>query len=434
MRDSLTPSFDPLPARSLVTESLAIRVRGLNPHAAVTLRLCNRSLDGVVFASEATFNADENGAVDLAKQAPVSGDYDGIDSMGLFWSRRPIEGEGAAACSLLSSNALTATLTATTSGPEVIVASIERSFVSEDVQSRDVRSDNLVGKLFEPKEVGRYPAVLVVAGSSGGLNWSQEMAGLLAAHGYVAFALAYFGMEGLPKTLNQIPLEYFGKALGWLSVQPRVIADRIGAVGFSRGGELVLLLGASYPQIRTVVAYAPSGVIWPAFPSTGCSAWTQGGKDIPFASTLTYEQWDEALAQGRARPDSLDWYLIPLQDKKFAERATIAVEKINGPIMLISGKDDKLWPSSDLAEIAVQRLECKRFGNAVYHLAYAGAGHSFGWPNAPTTVTRFKHSVSGENLDLGGSPKEIAQARQDSWLRMLEFLKRSLSGSSRENA
>ncbi len=434
MRESRMPSFDPLPSRPLVTESLAICVRGLNPHAAVTLGLCNRSPDGVVFASEATFIADENGTVDLTQQAPVSGAYNGINAMGLFWSRRPAEGKAAAACAPLSPDPLTVTLTATSSGSELLVASIERSFVSENVQSRDVRSDGLVGKLFEPKEAGMHPAVLVVGGSGGGLYWSQDMAGLLASHGYVAFALAYFGMEGLPKTLNQIPLEYFGKALAWLSGQPQVIADRIGAVGYSRGGELALLLGASYPQIRTVVAYAPSGILWPAFPSTGYSAWTQGGKDIPFASTLTYEQWDEALAQGRARPDSLDWYLIPLQDKKLAERATIAVEKINGPIMMISGKDDKLWPASDLAEFAVQRLKVKCFKNAVHHLAYAGAGHSLGWPNAPTTVTRFKHSVSGEDLDLGGSPKETAHACQDSWLQMLEFLNRSLSGNSRENA
>jgi len=428
------PSFDPLPSRPLVTESLAIRVRGLNPYAAVTLRLCNRTPDGVVFASEATFNADENGTVDLTQQAPISGDYNGIDAMGLFWSRRPTDGKAAAACAPLSANPLTVTLTAMSSGSELLVASIERSFVSENVLSRDVRSDGLVGKVFEPKEAGMHPAVLVVGGSGGGLYWSQDMAGLLASHGYVAFALAYFGMEGLPKTLNQIPLEYFGKALAWLSGQPRVIADRIGAVGYSRGGELVLLLGASYPQIRTVVAYAPSGVLWPAFPSTGYSAWTQGGEDIPFASTLTYEQWDEALAQGRAEPDSLEWYLIPLQDKQFAERATIAVERINGPIMMISGTDDKLWPSSDLAEIAVQRLESKRFGNAVHHLAYAGAGHSLGWPNAPTTVTRFRHAVSCEDLDLGGSPKETAHACQDSWLRMLEFLKGSLSISTRANS
>ena len=434
MRVSSMPSFDPLPARALVTESLAIRVRGLNPHAAVTLRLCNRMADGVVLASEALFEADEDGTVDLTKQAPVSGDYDGIDPMGLFWSRRPAEGERAAACSPVSSNPLTATLTATRSGSEVIVATVDRSFVSENVQSRDVRSDGLLGKLFEPKAAGTYPAVLVVGGSGGGLYWSQEMAGLLASQGYVAFALAYFGMEGLPKTLNQIPLEYFGKALAWLSGQPRVIADRIGAVGFSRGGELVLLLGANYPQIRTVVAFAPSGILWPAFPSTGCSAWTQGGEDIPFASTLTHEQWDEALAQGRARPDSLDWYLIPLRDKQFADRATIAVEKINGPIMMISGKDDRLWPSSELTEFAVQRLEIKRFGHAVHHLAYAGAGHDFGWPNAPTTVTRFRHAVSGEDLDLGGSPKETAHARRDAWLRMLEFLKSSLGRSALEEA
>jgi len=422
------PHFEPLPAKALVDETLGIRVSGLDPHAAVTLRLCNAGLDGVVFASEAMFEADDNGTVDLAKQAPVSGDYDGVDPMGLFWSRRPLGGEEAAAYSPLSSDPMTVTLTATTPGSEVLVASIERSFASDGVQTCDVRFNGLVGKLCEPKNGGNHPAVLVVGGSSGGLNWSQTMAGLLASHGYIAFALAYFGMEGLPKTLDQIPLEYFGKALAWLSDQPRVIADKIGVVGYSRGGELALLLGATYPQIRTVVAYAPSGVLCPAFPSTGNAAWTQGGKDIPFVSTLTHEQWDEALAQGRARPDSFDWYLIPLQDKALAEPATIAVEKINGPVLLISGKDDRLWPSSDLAEIAVLRFKSKGLGNAVQHLAYVRAGHSFCWPNAPTTVTRYKHSVSGEDLDQGGSPKETAYARQDSWLRMLAFLGQCLSG------
>ena len=424
------PCFDPIPSRALVDETLAIRVVGLDPRAAVTIRLCNRGLDGVVFASEATFNADESGTVDLAKQAPVSGSYDGVDPMGLFWSRQPVEDEEAAACSPLSPNPMTVTLTATSPGSEKLVAAIERSFASDGVQTCDVRCDGLVGKLFEPKDAGNYPAVLVVGGSSGGLNWSQAMAGLLASHGYIAFALAYFGMEGLPKTLNQIPLEYFGKALAWLSDQPRVIADKIGVVGYSRGGELALLLGASYPQIRTVVAYAPSGVPWGAYPSAGNSAWTQGGKDIPYVSSFTQEQWDEALAQRRVRPDSFDWYLIPLQDKALAEPATIAVEKINGPVLLISGKDDKLWPSSDLAEIAVLRFKSKGLGNAVQHLAYVGAGHSFGWPNVPTTVTRYKHSVSGEDLDQGGSPKETAYARQDSWLRMLAFLDQGLSGHS----
>ena len=420
------PYFDHIPSRALVDETLVIRVGGLAPGAAVTLRLWNRDLDGVVFASEATFNADETGTVDLAKQAPAWGSYDGVDPMGLFWSRRQLEGEEAAACSPLSSNPMTVTLAAAIPGSEMLVASIERSFASDGVQTSDVRCDGLVGKLFAPKDAGNYPAVLIVGGSSGGLYWSQEMAGLLASHGYVAFALAYFGVEGLPKTLDRIPLEYFGKALAWLSDQPQVIANRIGVVGHSRGGELALLLGASYPQIHAVVAYAPSGVLWGAYPSTGNAAWTQGGKEMPFASSPLHEQWDEALAQGRVRPGSFDWYFVPLQDKELAERVTIAVERINGPVMLISGKDDKLWPSAELAEFAVRRFKSKGLGNAVQHFTYAGAGHGFGWPNVPTTVTRYKHSVSGEDIELGGSPKEMAHARQDSWLRMLAFLEQAL--------
>ncbi len=41
----------------------------------------------------------------------------------------------------------------------------------------------------------------------------EHAAALLASHGYAALALAYFGVEDVPKDLINIPLEYFGTAL-----------------------------------------------------------------------------------------------------------------------------------------------------------------------------------------------------------------------------
>ena len=37
--------------------------------------------------------------------------------------------------------------------------------------------------------------------------------------------------------------------------------------------------------------------------------------------------------------------------------ASIAVEKINGPVMVISGTDDQLWPSTRFSEMVIERLE-----------------------------------------------------------------------------
>jgi dienelactone hydrolase len=418
--------FDTLPPTCLVDETLAIRVLDLRPGARITLRLWS-SFNDVVLLSNATFVADASGVVDLSNQAPVSGSYQGIDAMGLFWSRAPVLGEVARAAEGMSKDPLTATLVADgEDGAPTISHPIRRVYVGPGVASHEVRDRGLFGKMFEPAHPGPHRAVLVVGGSGGGLAWSQEMAALLASHGYAALALAYFAAEGLPSTLDRIPLEYFGTALEWLSAQTTVAANNIGVVGVSRGGELALLLGATYSEIRAVVAYVPSGILWPAYPESGHGAWTLGGQEIPYAKTLTYEQWDEALATGSARNDSFDWYLIPLKDAAYANKASIQVEKINGPVLMISGLDDKLWPSTELTEFAMERFKQQGFHHSVEHLAYAGAGHSIAWPNGPTTMLKSKHPVSGEEMDMGGTPEGTARARQESWPRMLAFLRGAL--------
>ena len=51
-------------------------------------------------------------------------------------------------------------------------------------------------------------------------------------------------------------------------------------------------------------------------------------------------------------------------------RATIPVERINGPVLLISGEDDQMWPSRTLAEIAMERLRAHRHPYPDEHIAY----------------------------------------------------------------
>ena len=419
--------FDPLPAQCLVDETLAIRLRGAAAGEPVLLRLCSRFND-LVLLSEATFLADADGVVDLCRDAPVAGSYAGVDAMGLFWSRALVAPERAANLPKPDEDPLTVTLAAESAdGRDVAKQSIRRVYRGPGVTSREVQDHGLVARMFEPAGSGPHPAMLVVGGSDGGMAWAQWMAALLASRGFAALAVAYFAAEGLPPSLDRIPLEYFGTALEWLAVQPGVAADRIGVVGVSRGGELALLLGATFPRIRAVVAYVPSGIAWPAYPPTGYGAWTLGGQEIPFASTLTQEEFDQAVAAGRAREDSFDWYLLPLQDAHCLERVSIPVERINGPVLMISGQDDRLWPSAALAEFAMRRLQRENFPHRHEHWSFEDAGHSIAWPHGPTTMLRSVHPVSGETMEMGGTPQGNAQARSESWPRMLQFLREALA-------
>ena len=71
---------------------------------------------------------------------------------------------------------------------------------------------------------------------------------------------------------------------------------------------------------------------------------------------------------------------------------------------------------------ALESDEAQAFPHRYAHLRYADAGHNIGWPNVPTTETRFKHPVSGVEIDHGGTARGTAFASSDSWGHLLRFL------------
>ena len=118
----------------------------------------------------------------------------------------------------------------------------------------------------------------------GGNNFTF-VAALLAARGFAALALAYFADQDLPREFVGLPLEYFAEAIEWLRSRAEVGGRRIGVLGMSRGGELALLLGATSPDVATVVALVPSGVMLGGIGKDPASmmrpAWTLGGTRAP---------------------------------------------------------------------------------------------------------------------------------------------------------
>lgn len=88
------------------------------------------------------------------------------------------------------------------------------------------------------------------------------MAGMLANYGYATFAIPYFQYKQLPKKLLEIPLEYFRKAIDWLGRQEGLHHRQIGICGRSKGGELALLIGSHFPEIRFVVSHVGGGVVF----------------------------------------------------------------------------------------------------------------------------------------------------------------------------
>jgi len=255
-------------------------------------------------------------------------------------------------------------------------------------------------------------AIIVLGGSEGGLGGSRNLARRLAAAGFDAIAVSYFGEPGQSSRLDQIPIEPVARAREWLEARPGP-GEAIAVVGVSKGGELALLTASRDPAIKAVVAAVPSHVVWQGIDMQGGmtgSSWTAGGVPLPY---VPYDLSHGFISVHALYAGSLN--SAPVE-------AEIPVEQIVGPILLVSGQADTLWPSTEMANRIERRVRAHGFPHAVTHLAYADAGHAvFGAP--VRTDTPGLERV----LSVGGTIDGLVAARADGWPRVLAFLKDALA-------
>ena len=352
----------------LADAPLAIDVRGLRAHQRADLHARWIAFGGHPWTSSIPLRASASGTVRLR----------GLDAARVLWAMSPVgpafenqffyppaSGPTGPAISLTASGKIVAraTLPRRITQPSVRVTKLTRA------------RDGIVGVLFTPRVRTRRPAAVVFGGSEGG-NWMIDVAGMLAAHGYPALALAYFGVPGLPKQLVDIPLEYFERAVRVLGRTPHVDPARISVVGHSRGGELALLLASTFPHlIHGAIGLVPSDSVYPA-PAANLRAWTLHGRPLPLKE--------------------------------------IPVEHIDGPVLTAGAGDDRVWASSESVRQIEHRLVARHFGFPHQGLVYEHAGHLIGdpLPYQPTT---------GPASGFGGTPRADAAADADLWPRILSF-------------
>ncbi len=419
------------PREALVDVPLSIRATGLAPGQPAILRAYTEDARGRVWQSHAGFYADERGRIDFSVRAPVHSDYSGVDPMGLIRSLQlPLGQRDGGFFPYEPLQPVVTRFVLEVDGREVHAIDATRRFARSDLKIRDVRENGLVGRLFLPATPGPHPGLIVLGGSGGGFLFSEEEAALLASRGYAALALAYFSpyyldpIEGLPQALEEIPLEYFKKAIDWMQSQPFLAQGQLGLFGTSKGAEVGLLLGSRHPEIRAVVAYAPSSVVWSGIDwsenpkGEEKSSWSLRGVPVPF---VPYDR-DPTYRPPENFPIRVVInYRYSLKNREEVKQTIIPVERINGAVLLISGKDDQLWPSSEMAEMIIARLNKYNFPFEYLHLSYDGAGHLIRKAYLPMAGT----TGAGRLYLLGGTPEANAHAQEDSWPRVLEFLQRA---------
>ncbi|QTD57343.1 dienelactone hydrolase family protein [Parasphingorhabdus cellanae] len=138
----------------------------------------------------------------------------------------------------------------------------------------------MIAHLAQPDSPGPWPAVLIGHDGVGLEEYQRQRADDLAAHGYLALAMDYHGGEVffdqpaamlarvMPLLADVERMQAIGRAaLDLLLAQAGVDPDRIAALGYGAGGQIVLELA------RTGVPFKAIAVVHPAFPDAKAEDW-----------------------------------------------------------------------------------------------------------------------------------------------------------------
>jgi dienelactone hydrolase len=415
------------PATAPYGAPFSIRVTGLKPDEPVTVTARSVDAKNIQWESRADFQTDARGNIDIAAQSPLSGSYSGADIFGLLWSMKPLNSKADRPISYRDDevNGWTVDFSAADAAGTTASARMRRVYQmpGQALVRVSLEEDGMYGFLYHPPEGGPFPAVMILAGSDGGVY--EWLAQAFASNGFAALTLPYFNYRDLPPELVEIPLEYFHKAAAWLKKQPAVKADCVGLAGGSKGGELALLLASHYDDFRAVVAWSPGAHVWEGLSMkffspdyTSISSWALSGRPLPFIKFVYSKEEKEKEQKGELHSFIAIHHRSMAQvDPALLEKATIPVEKIKAPLLLISGTDDQTWPADEFCREVTAKLKKANFPFELKAISHEGGGHmSF----LPYLITANRGGISG------GSPQVDAKAGFVSWKETIAFLRKHL--------
>jgi dipeptidyl aminopeptidase/acylaminoacyl peptidase len=214
-----------------------------------------------------------------------------------------------------------------------------------------------------PPGVGPFPTVLVFPEEEGTASDMHGVIWDLAARGYVAIAADYQRrIEGRYR-----PNMFAWRSTGDLTLigdatraYPECDQDRIGALGFSEGGVVSLLIAAHDPdRIKAVVAY---------YPITDFPHWYAGERSgLSSRALFALGRWQLRVESGASSESDFQTML------RLASPLDMA-EYVRAPVLFVHGAEDTLLPLEESERMA-ERL--KASGDTTEVLVVPGAGRLF---------------------------------------------------------
>ena len=286
-----------------------------------------------------------------------------------------------------------------------------------------VERDGFYGYYYEPVE-NKFPgkSMVICTGSDGSFLLAKLGSAYFVDAGMPVLALGYFNVPGTPNDPLLCPVEYMQNAVNWLRNNKHM---HVGVWGISLGGEYSLLCGSLFSEIECVVACSPVHIVTQCGSFNGglhCCAgspFSMNGKAVPCVMAGNTKEETDAIVKRMKKnmvkhlePDMLFFYNELLRGPH-SEEADIRVENINGPVLLISGKEDVMVPADWTCEEVMKRLKEHNFSHSFRHNSYSPLSH-YACPLRPMTSSMFK--VERHRA------KECDASRARAWADTLDFL------------
>lgn len=218
--------------------------------------------------------------------------------------------------------------------------------------------------------------MIVMSGSNGGMKLTKQVAEFYHRNGIPALALALFATKETQSYLDKVPVEYVESAIRWLKKQGY---KQIGIDGMSKGSEMALVAASMFSDISCVIVRVPSyfvseGLIGSGKKKapSGTSCWSYRGKELAYAA---YKVRKFNIL--KMFIEEKEMHIITFnRDKDIIPDSIIPIEKIKAPILILSSKNDSVWPSYESGIYIEKRLEESRFPYEYKHVAYEYMSHA----------------------------------------------------------
>lgn len=296
-----------------------------------------------------------------------------------------------------------------------------------------IENNNFCGFFANSTNSVFYPAI-IIGGSEGRIH--NKWAKFLAYNSISALALGYFNCEGISQNLEYIQLEYFLESIEWIKNHTK--KDKVVLIGYSHGAQVALLLGSLFPSLfYKIICFSPISYLLGGFPYVNKPAWKYQNKDIaPYLNGI-YSKDEMLILSEDLKMSTLknkipfhnntkeDPYIIKelfeaMNKLPQATESEIKVENITCPILLFSGKDDKIWPSSFYCQNITNRLKRNKSFIKCEHIEYEYVGHGiFESYNGPVFCRLGEFWCT-----LGGMSEQNDMAEINAWQKTIEFIKK----------